>query len=217
MILAAVLLGVAAASIAAALVVDVDGRTPEQQQVQATTTTVAELTDPDAKELIALADRGRGATVHARYRVAAGPGPELALEFWRRGDLVRYDSETGGPSAERTATFQLSEGNIGCRRAHGGAWTCTSLPAGAELGPQTLVEQLVKGLEARPVAARTAAVAGQDARCFAIDEPPAGEVCLTAAGVPVLVGAGDARIELVQLDDHVPDEAFVPPARPARR
>lgn len=209
-----VLLG--AAAIAAAFFVG-RGRSPAPQPVPATTTTLAALADPEAQELIALADKGRSATVHASYRVAGGSGPELGLEFWRRGGLARYDSETRGPAGERTATFQLADGTIGCRRSQSGGWTCTSLPGGGELGPQALVEQLVKGLAARPVAARTAAVAGHDARCFAIDDPPAGEVCLTTAGVPLLVSAGDARIELIQLDDHVPDEAFVPPARPVAR
>jgi hypothetical protein len=158
----------------------------------------------EARELVALADQGRQVTFHAVYEQRGGD----RFEVWTDGVDVR--EETTPAEGERRLLLRLGEEAVDCVEDDDG-WTCEE-PTEPSSGVQGRIEQLVADLAGAEVAPRDGTIAGTDVRCFAITtaEGPL-EICLTMAGVLARLEAGDARLELVSLDDEVDDDVFEVP------
>jgi hypothetical protein len=179
--------------------------------------------DPDTAELAALLAQGRAATYHATYRTSGGADAAVegtTLEVWRDGGRLRQDTTaTIEGQAVQTSSFLQDGEAIVCSTAaaaatDGDGWACSSsTPTGAqEDGVFGSVHQQLAGSS---VTARDAEVDGEAARCFAFSGPEGdGELCVTLDGVPASIAMGGVRIELADLEDAVPADAFDLPAEP---
>lgn len=138
------------------------------------------------------------------------------IEVWRKEDFARQDTEASdGTKRVRSAVFQLPVGNVACQRSGEEPWTCSKLPPGAPT-PDQILSRVTGELEGRNVTARDDTIAGRKVRCFTVAATTEGqeemEVCATFEGVPVLLAAGGARLELVELTEEADQAVFTPPA-----
>jgi hypothetical protein len=173
--------------------------------------------DPDTAELAALLAQGRAATYHATYGTSGGAEAAVegtTLEVWRDGGRLRQDTSATIEGQEvQTSSFLQDDEVVVCSTAVDG-WSCSSsVPTGTEEdGVFGSVHQQLAGSS---VTARDADVGGEPARCFAFSGPEGdGELCVTLDGVPASIAMGDVRIELTDLEDDVPADAFDLPAEP---
>lgn len=182
---------------------------------------LADPADPDTAELGELLEAGRTGTHHARY-VLADESPEavaspVELEVWRDGGRLRQDtaSEVEG-QAVHTSSFVLDDTVVLCTRAGEADWSCAeSTPSGTESAGiiGTVLDQLA-GSEVTP---RDDEIDGRTVRCFAFSGADGdGDLCVTPEGVPVRLQYQGAAMNLTELDDDVPDDAFEPPAEPVQ-
>lgn len=211
---AAVLLAVAAGTLLAAR----DGEEGRSPAPSATTPPAPpapprEL-DVAGRELVSVLAKGRALTFHARYQSApAATGASLVVEVWRKDGLARQDTQLDdGRQVVRTAAIRKPDGQVSCRRLSEEPWTCAPLPVGASSADQ-LLGQVAGDLEGRTVTSRDDTVGGRAVRCFTISgEGQTSELCATPEGIPVLLSTAGARLELVELREHVDDSLFTPPA-----
>ncbi len=216
-VLGAIVAGGVAGGLVVALTGGGDGDSRRSPPADTSTVDATDV-DPEGRELLALLGRGRTLTFHARYegRAPERPAESLVIEVWRKGDLARQDTEaSNGTTVVRSSVFQLPVGNIACQRSGEEPWRCSKLPPGAP-SPDQILARVTGELEGRDVTARDDTVDGRAVRCFHVAGAGEGEqemdVCATRDGVPVLIGAAGARLEMVQLDDEVDDATFTPPA-----
>lgn len=175
--------------------------------------------DPDTAELAGLLAQGRAATYHATYGTSGGAEAAVegtTLEVWRDAGRLRQDTTATIEGQEvQTSSFLRDGEAVVCSTSTDGAgWSCSSSTAtGAEEdGVFGSVHQQLAGSS---VTARDAEVGGEAARCFAFSGPEGdGELCVTLDGVPASIAMGDVRIELTDLEDAVPGDAFDLPAEP---
>ncbi len=168
-------------------------------------------------ELVQLLAVGRSGTYHATYAIRGGDlGGESSIEVWRDGDRVRQDTvlRTDDGTEVQTAGIRVDDSTISCTKRGDEPWSCGEAETdGSETND--LFGSVEAQLEGVDVTARDDEVDGRAARCFDfVTVDGAGSACLTPEGVPLVFSAGDASIELVELDDTVPSEVFTPPAEP---
>jgi hypothetical protein len=169
----------------------------------------------NAQELVDLLLKSRGLAYHARYTTAGDTqslGGALNVELWRKGSLVRQDLELKvEDESVRAAAIQRRDGVYACRRVGVKPWECTASPGSV---PQLdkMLDQLSQDLADSTVTVRDDTISGRKVRCFtATASGGPRDFCATSDGVPVLIAAGGARLELVSLDHNVPDSVFVLP------
>ncbi len=171
--------------------------------------------DAGAEELLALLARGEDRTYHARYEGRAPEGDQrsLTIEVWRKGGLVRHETEGVDEAGRvRSAVFQLPGSDVTCRRGAEEPWRCDRVSDGADT-PASVLDRFASDLEGRQVAVRNERVKGRPARCFTAAGGGADtKVCVTLEGLLVLVASDGARLELVELSEKVDDAVFTPPA-----
>ena len=187
---------------------------------QADTTTTTETTIPlnaDARELLALLEKDRDATFHARYTASSSKEPDAAIqiETWRKPPRVRQDTIiTTGANRLHSMAFLFGDGqSVQCAQLGQSGWSCQSKPAGPtdDLLLGGVREQLGKG----PVTARDDVIDGRRVRCFTLTvKGEASELCATEAGIPVRVTAPGSNLRLVGFDAQFDDAVFTPPAQP---
>jgi hypothetical protein len=158
----------------------------------------------EARELVALAEQGGHVAHHAVYE-ESGAG---RLEVWTDGERLR--EETTPSDGLRRLLLRTDDEELACVE-EADAWSCEEAADEAS-GVQTRIEQLVVDLVGVEVTVRDRTVADVEARCF---EAGAGEelveICLTDVGILARLGAGSARLELLELDDDVDDARFEVP------
>jgi hypothetical protein len=169
--------------------------------------------DDGAREMVALINRGRTTTMHARYTLRA-QGLNATLEIWRRPPRTRQDTTIAldGAPSRTSATFTLPSGNTTCERSGTEAWSCQK-GGGGEPAPSEFIDQITAQLKGVPVTATTERIDARQARCFAMTV--AGEAvrfCLTNAGLPVLVDSQEGTMRLIGTDNDIPEAVFAPPA-----
>ncbi len=182
-----------------------------------TTSTTVPLNEA-GRELLALLEKDKNATFHARYAASSAeqPNASIVIETWRKPPRVRQDSEiTSNGQRVRTIALLLGETAIRCAQLGQETWSCRSRPQEAEVEDLLfggVREQLGKG----PVTARDDVIDGRGVRCFTLEaEGRRSELCATPDGVPVRVQSSEgASLRLVGFDATVSDEVFVPPAEP---
>ena len=104
--------------------------------------------------MIALVEKGRKATFHARYRATPSgeqaAGQELTLELWRKPPLEREDTLFVAQGARsHSAGFLRPDAAALCTRRNEEPWQCKPLPELPRTGSEALVGQLsetVQGL-----------------------------------------------------------------------
>lgn len=186
---------------------------PDDDQASPTSTTV-KLTG-EAKELVALLERDREATFHAKYDVTSTdlPGAAVTFETWRKPPRSRSDIDvTRTDGVVRTRQIRSDDSVVACQQAGSSPWRC-SRKAEAE-GSTDPFEKTVSDEVARAqsVTARDETIDDRRVRCFMLRrEGITSEYCATAEGVPVRVEAGGTKLRLVLVDDRV-DDVFEPPA-----
>jgi hypothetical protein len=191
---------------------------PEDQDVARSTTTIdAKSLSATGRELVALLDRAKDQTYHARYTASS---PELAenaqirIETWRRPPSVRQDNEL--PFQGRvvmTSVFIRPQGSVQCRRAGDQPWNCQPIPPEQAAEADSLTGGVLEQLQKGTVIARNATVEQRQVRCFTLTvEGEDSELCATEEGVPVRVRSGSSEVRLVQLETEVPSGVFEPPA-----
>ena len=182
-----------------------------------TTDTTIPLNDA-ARELLALLEKDKNATFHARYAASSAeqPNASIMIETWRKPPRVRQDSEiTSNGQRLKTISLLLGETAIRCAQLGDQSWSCRSRPQESDVEDLLfggVRDQLGKG----PVTARDDVVDGRGVRCFTLEaEGRRSELCATPDGVPVRVESSEgASLRLVGFDATVSDEVFVPPAEP---
>lgn len=187
---------------------------------QAETTTTTQTTIPlndEARELLALLEKDRDATFHARYAASSAKEPNAAIqiETWRKPPRVRQDTIiTTGANRLHSMALLLGDGqSVQCAQLGQSGWSCQSKPAGPtdDLLLGGVREQLGKG----PVTAKDDVIDGRQVRCFTLTvEGQASELCATEAGIPVRVNAQGSNLRLVGFDAQFDDSVFTPPAQP---
>lgn len=201
---------------------DADAEVPASEAAapDASPSTTAAL-DEEGADLEALLVAGRGATVHAVYE-ATGTGADgqpaapYVLEVFRRDGRLRQDTTTETPQGEfRTAGLLVDGVSTVCQQQPGDDWVCSAgsdADAGAADGVFGTVLDELRGLEVET----TEETIGEHAvRCFtSAADGGARSICVTDDGLPVRVVAGSTTLELVSVDEDVPDSAFEPPAAP---
>jgi len=109
---------------------------------------------PEGREMIALVEKGRKATFHARYRATPSgeqaAGQELTLELWRKPPPEREDTLFVAQGARsHSAGFLRPDAAALCTRRNEEPWQCKPLPELPRTGSEALVGQLsetVQGL-----------------------------------------------------------------------
>jgi hypothetical protein len=186
-----------------------------------TTTTIdpALLSEP-AKELLALAAKGRASKFHVAFTVTgdsfASDVSSAAVEVWRANGMLRQDtSQTAASGVDKSQTFAGPDGTTQCLQAGSEAPACTLVST----TPAT-DEDLVFGVEVlvrtgAAVVARDDVAAGHPVRCFDVDAgtaPNRGSVCFSGGGAPVSLLTPHFTLTLSSLDDVVDDSTFVLPS-----
>lgn len=181
--------------------------------------------DPDAREMVALAEKGRAREFHARYeaqdvRSRTGQAFSVALELWNRPPQVRRDVaiSSEGQAAQST-DIRTDKLVLRCGKpSQETPWQCATVPIGTANEPGGTAFGLAPAAVAgRPVAARDETVADRPARCFTVegsDVASAETLCLSRDGIPLRVTSGAAILELTSLELSVEEGVFEPPARP---
>lgn len=169
----------------------------------------------DAKDLVALLEKGRRTTYHVRYEGSSpdAPGTTIRLETWQRPPRVRQDSEvdTGGRLA-RTRSIVLPTGGIRCTSIAAAPWSCRQAGPN-ELRTDAVTDQVIQQLRTGKVRSRFTSVDGRAVRCFTLTQAEGTtELCADDDGIPVRIRAGKSELRAVSLGDDVGDEVFEPPA-----
>lgn len=170
--------------------------------------------DPGRDEALALIRKGENATYHARYEASAGAGEGFprSVEVWRRPGSARTDTEYAAAGrVERSASIRGAAGTVSCLRVNEEPWSCRRVDVAAD----EVFAQAAADLAGARVAARDGEVRGRAARCFAVDDGEAVELCFDGDGVLLRLAVGEASLELVTKEETVDSSATVPPAEPA--
>ena len=158
----------------------------------------------EARQLVALAQRGGQVTHHAVYEQSGGN----RFEVWTDGERVR--EETTPAEGERRLLLETEDTVLTCVEEDD-SWSCDEAD-GPVVDVQSRLDQLVADLVGADVAVQDAKIADRDVQCYEISGgEEAVEICLTREGVLARLAAGDDRLELVSLDDKVDDSRFTQP------
>ena len=163
----------------------------------------------DARNLVALLQRGSGLTVHATYRATPDP---VTLELWEQAPRVREDiaQSAGGHTAQTTT---MTDGPIDriCYRRDSGPLTCQVVTAVQRqaVGLDGIIAAIVGGLAGQPVAVTSSTVAGVKAECFTVGTET--RICLAADGLPVLISSRKVTYQLASRSTTVDPAVFTPP------
>jgi hypothetical protein len=183
---------------------------------KSTTSTTVPL-NAAGRELLALLEKDKAATFHARYQAtsAAQPDAAITIETWRKPPKVRQDSTvTSKGQSLKSLALVLGDGAVRCVQLSGAEWSCKSRPSEGDADDLLfggVRDELAKG----QVSVKDDVVDGRPVRCFTLAaEGRSSELCATAQGVPVRVVSGGSSLHLVGFDAAVSDEVFVPPAPP---
>lgn len=178
---------------------------------------------PEAKELVALAAKGRGKVFHARYATSGGVSPAGApftvrMELWNKGSEVRRNVsiDTAGQVLE-SADMRRRGLFIRCAKSSAAAdWQCLTPPSAPNDPGGVAFGLAPAALAGKPVSVSDETVADQKARCFKAEVGTGSveELCLSKDGIPLRVTSGAAVLELQALELSVDEGAFEPPARP---
>jgi hypothetical protein len=159
----------------------------------------------EARELVALAERGGQVAHHAVYDQSGGN----RFEVWTDGARTREET-TPADDGERRLLLRTDDEALTCVE-EADAWSCDAA-ATTDVGVEGQLTQLVADLLGAEVAISDAKIADLDVQCFAVTGGDGDvEICLTAEGVLARLAAGDDQLELVSLDDDVDDSRFDPP------
>lgn len=193
-----------------------DGSGDSDAAASTSTSTTVPLNDA-GRELLALLEKDKNATFHARYSASSAEQPNAAIviETWRKPPRVRQDSEvTAGGQRLKSSAYLLGDVAIRCAQLGEAQWSCqrAAQDASADLLFGGVRDQLGKG----PVTVRDDVVDGTKVRCFTLEaEGKRSELCARDDGVPVRVQSSTgASLRLIGFDATVSDEVFVPPAEP---
>ena len=157
----------------------------------------------EARELVALAQRGGQVAHHAVYEQSGN-----RFEVWTDGERVR--EETTPAEGDRRLLLETGDAVLTCIE-EGDSFACEESD-GPVADVQSRLDQLVADLIGADVAIRDEKIAGRDVQCYEISGgEEAVEICLTPEGVLARLAAGDDRLELVSLDNSVDDARFDPP------
>lgn len=186
------------------------------------TTSSIEAAGADARaEMLALLAAGRAQTYRAGYAADAperrSRNEDLRIDVFRKPGLYRVDTAVRtGASTTLTSDIQGADGRVtSCTRSPNAAWSCSVVSARpGEDGLDSLLERVTRDSAGQQVVVESRTVGGRDARCFTVVDETAARttLCLSGAGVPVSLVAGDTRITLQDLSQGVQDKDFVPPA-----
>lgn len=210
----AALMAMIAGLLAAGLTID----SSDEESEEETTTTTVPLNDA-GRELIALLEKDRSATFHARYQASSAqqPNATIEIETWRRPPRVRQDSViTTQTGRVHTIALVLGDGQaVRCAQLGQSGWSCQTRAAEPtdDLLFGGVREQLGKG----PVTVKDDVIDGRPVRCFTLTvvaENKSSELCATEAGVPVRVSAEGANMRLIGFDADFDNAVFTPPAQP---
>jgi hypothetical protein len=187
----------------------------------ATTTTIdpARLSAP-AKELEALAAKGRGGRFHVRFEVTgdtfASDVSAAAAELWRADGRFRQDaSQTSAAGVSTSQIFAGPDGVTQCLHQAATPVSCTDVT-----GEPGAADDLVSGVEVlvntgSTVTARDDTVLGGPARCFdvgAATPASSGTVCFNPGGVPVRLVTPHFTLTASTVDDVIDAATFAVPA-----
>ena len=155
----------------------------------------------EARELVAIADRGGQVTHHAVYEQPGGH----RFEVWTDGERVR--EETTPAEGERRLLLRDGDEVLSCVE-EADAWSCEESD-GPVADVQSRLDQLVADLIGAEVTIREETIADLQVQCYDISGgEETVEICLTPEGVLARLAAGDDELELVSLDDDVDDNRF---------
>lgn len=171
----------------------------------------------EAQELLALIDRGRGSTYHARYTIRSSSLSEGAavadLEVWRSGQRIRQDTTFEDASGfTRASAFGDQTGTITCRQRTGEEWDCQPESPEPHDPTDDFVQGVLELLADATVTVTDATVGPFAGRCFVLQSAQRAEVCIDTNGVPLRIDAGGSTYEASVVDAIVTDADFVPPA-----
>lgn len=194
-----------------------DGASVASSSTSTTATTVP-LNDA-GRELLALLEKDKNATFHARYTATSAEQPNAAIvvETWRKPPRVRQDTAVTSGGQRLTSIALLLEGtSIRCAQLGEAPWSCQRQAVDESAGDLLfggVREQLGKG----PVTVRDDVIDGTRVRCFTLEaEGKKSELCAREDGIPVRVQSSTgASLRLIGFDAAVNDEVFVPPAEPS--
>ncbi len=202
---------------ASAITMSGTGERDDANDARTTTTIDAKNLSDTARELVALLDRAKAHTYHARYTASSpelADNAEIRIETWRRPPSVRQDNEL--PFQGRvvmTSVFIRPEGSVQCRRAGDQPWSCQPVPPEEAAEADSLTGGVLEQLQNGTVSARNATVDQRPVRCFTLTvDGKDSELCATDEGVPVRVRSGSSEVRLVQLETEVSSGVFEPPA-----
>jgi hypothetical protein len=194
---------------------------PSSTAPSTTSTTIdPALLSAPAKELEALAAKGRAGRFHVRFEVTgdafASDVASAVVEVWRADGRFRQDaSQTSTAGLSSSQLFAGPDGDTQCVTQAGSPISCTDVTAvpGA-------TDDLVSGIEVlvntgSSVTARDDTALGAPARCFdvgAATPENSGTVCFTAAGVPVGLVTPHFTLTVSTVDDAIDATTFAVPA-----
>jgi hypothetical protein len=188
---------------------------------EATTTTI----DPaqlgaEAKELDALAAKGRAGRFHVRFDVAGDVfGPEVtaaAVELWRADGRLRQDtSRTAADGVTTSQIFAEPDRVTQCLQKVPDPVTCTDVS-----GEQSAHDDLLSGVQVlvhtgSSVTATDDTALGAPVRCFAVGAETlanSSTVCFNTDGVPLRLVTPHFTLTAIAVDGDVDDETFSAPA-----
>jgi hypothetical protein len=176
---------------------------------------------PVGQELLALVTAGRSARFHAVYELTGDELPQnltspATLEVWRSSSSIRQDSEiVEARGATRRVGIGTPEGTVSCQEAPDVPLQCQQVSTDPVDPTDDFVAQAIDSLGSAEVTVRDETIDGYSARCYVLlSEGKRQELCLTPAGVPLLIDTDGLRGELSSLSETFDDSVFVPPAPP---
>lgn len=189
-------------------------------------TTTTEPFDPaklggDARAAYELVQLGRSGQYRVRFQQSGeGMPPAVTaafVEIWRSGALIRQDSthtEVGGVT--RSLSFGGPDGIVSCLEQPGIAMNCQQTDPRPHSGDDDFLTTIVSLLPRSTITTSDRTIAGIPGRCFLVNGGSAtsergGEICLSAAGVPLLVDVQRVTVEALEVSNTVAPSDFTPP------
>jgi hypothetical protein len=190
---------------------------------EAPTTTTTKLDpsklDSEAKALYDHVQAGRAAGYHVRYQLSGTSLPQTAssatLEIWRSGPRIRQDTVLQGEDGTtHGANLGGPDGTVTCQEQPGLAMSCQQDSTEPFPADQDFLSTLIDRISVAKVTHRDDEVNGTKATCYELDATTdnKAELCLDAAGVPLVVDVAGLRAVVLEASPIVDPAVFTPPA-----